>query len=336
MGRLYLMKRKVVSLILAVFIVVSSFAGFGTKLESVNAGSLPMDSYPVTIYVYDEFGYKTFKSMYFAHQKYAPVTLEGDVETMTINVDAIITDQKLNVTSFIFNDKTYNYPDTKSLKLYDKDFKVDKKGKKSTEITLITSDQKNRWLDGRWFDGNAKCTYNATGSWKSDSTGWWFEDTTGWYAKSQWQLIDGNWFYFGEDGYAKENGWHKCGSDWYYIWTVLGGESVSTSYDDKGNVTSTETHINYWGGYVANAWVDGYWINEDGTCTYPYMGNWKSDSNGWWFEDESGWYPTSALYKIDGNEYYFKDNGYIAVNETIEVAEGKTYHFDANGVGKLQ
>ncbi len=78
-------------------------------------------------------------------------------------------------------------------------------------------------------------------------------------------------------------------------------------------------------------WVDGLWYNIDGTQTYEYKGEWKTNGTGWWFETESGWYPIATWQKIDGKWYYFDASGYMASNEWVD-----GYWLSGNGAWEYQ
>ena len=64
----------------------------------------------------------------------------------------------------------------------------------------------------------------------------------------------------------------------------------------------------------SNEWVDGKWYNADGTQTYKGKGQWKVNSDGWWYEDDLGWFPKDGWQKIDGKWYFFDSIGYMATN----------------------
>ncbi|MBR0145972.1 MAG: hypothetical protein IJM25_04835 [Eubacterium sp.] len=55
----------------------------------------------------------------------------------------------------------------------------------------------------------------------------------------------------------------------------------------------------------------GWYLNPDGTCTWPYKGSWKKSSKGWWFGDTSGWYAKNETLRIDGKSYTFDAKGYL-------------------------
>ena len=65
------------------------------------------------------------------------------------------------------------------------------------------------------------------------------------------------------------------------------------------------------GTMAASEWREGYWLNKDGTWTYPYKAGWKQNDRGWWYEDASGWYPKNQTVKIDGEYYTFDAKGYM-------------------------
>jgi glucan-binding YG repeat protein len=79
-------------------------------------------------------------------------------------------------------------------------------------------------------------------------------------------------------------GWQKIDGDYFFL-------------KDNGVMASGE-------------WCEGYWLNSDGTWTYPYKASWKQDSRGWWYGDTSGWYAKNCSVKIDGWEYAFDKDGY--------------------------
>ena len=78
---------------------------------------------------------------------------------------------------------------------------------------------------------------------------------------------------------------------------------------------------------ASNEYVDGYWLNGDGSCSNDYYLTWKSNSSGWWVEDVSGWWPSNKWLKIDSCWYYFDSSGYMVTNKYID-----GYWIGANGV----
>lgn len=55
-----------------------------------------------------------------------------------------------------------------------------------------------------------------------------------------------------------------------------------------------------------------------------FAGEWKQDSNGWWWQNDDGSYPVSTWQWLDGNKdglsesYYFNEAGYLVTNTTID------------------
>ena len=110
------------------------------------------------------------------------------------------------------------------------------------------------------------------------------EMATGWTWIPDWDgASTGNWYYFSSSG-AMVTGWIYSGGYWYFL--APGGRMA------------------------ANEWFDGYWLNANGTWTYPYRGSWHVNSYGWWFGDTSGWYARNQKVRIDNSYYYFDGNGY--------------------------
>ena len=118
-----------------------------------------------------------------------------------------------------------------------------------------------------------------------------------------WQQISDKWYYFDQERTMK-TGWLEINGRKYYLgtsgvmqtgWTKIDG--VTYFFKDNGVMASSQ-------------WVEGYWLNNDGTWTYKYKASWKKDSNGWRYEDTSGWYARNATITIDGKRYTFDANGY--------------------------
>ena len=62
---------------------------------------------------------------------------------------------------------------------------------------------------------------------------------------------------------------------------------------------------------AANEWCNGWWLNANGSWTYPYKATWRKNAKGWWFGDESGWYAKNCTITIDSKSYTFDANGYM-------------------------
>lgn len=128
------------------------------------------------------------------------------------------------------------------------------------------------------------------------------------------EWVDGKWYNAdGSQTYGPTMTWKSNGSGWWI-------EDSSGWYP-----TSTWQKINgQWyyfkaDGYMAaDEWVNGYWLNSDGSWTYGGVGSWHLGSGGWWYGDTLGYYAYSCWEKIDGNWYFFESTGYIATNKYID------------------
>ena len=121
--------------------------------------------------------------------------------------------------------------------------------------------------------------YNADGTQDYEAIGSWYSDSTGY-----WFMDTSGWY--------PVSSWQLIDGYWYYF-----------------NAS----------GYMAsNEWVDGYWLNADGSCTYEGTLTWHSDETGWWVESSDGWYPSGTWQRIDGVWYYFLGSGYMAANQYVD------------------
>ena len=63
-----------------------------------------------------------------------------------------------------------------------------------------------------------------------------------------------------------------------------------------------------------------------------FAGQWRSDTNGWWYQNDDGSYPAGTWQWIDGNGdgiaecYYFYPDGYMAYNNDVD-----GYHLNSDG-----
>ncbi|MBO4873516.1 MAG: leucine-rich repeat protein [Lachnospiraceae bacterium] len=197
----------------------------------------------------------------------------------------------------------------------------------NNEILLNTTVHFNAYepgwqkIDGKWhyYDGNGA----AVTGWQKIGGKWYYFNAEGvmqtfwqkingkWYylgaggaMVTDWQKINGKWYYFNAGG-AMQTGWQKIGGKWYYLesngamvtgWKTIGGKT----YFFKTS-----------GAMAAKEWCGGWWLNADGTWTYPYKATWRKNAKGWWFGDESGWYAKSCTITIDGKSYTFDAQGYL-------------------------
>ena len=120
------------------------------------------------------------------------------------------------------------------------------------------------------------------------------------------QEVEGKVCLFDGDG-AMQTGWQKSGDKWFYF-----GEKPENF------------------GMHKSCWVDDYWIDADGTQTYPHKGAWGSDSWGWWYGDATGWYPVNQWLQIDSKWYYFDEWGYM-VRAAWRNIGGVYYYFNFDG-----
>lgn len=129
---------------------------------------------------------------------------------------------------------------------------------------------------------------------------------------NEWR--NGKWYNAdGSQSYSATLGWYRSSSGW---WLMDSSGWYPTSTWQK--VDGYFYYFDASGYMAANEWIDGYYINSDGTWTYDAVGSWGSDGSGWWYGDTSGWYVTSSWQKIDGNWYYFNAQGYMVTNSYID------------------
>lgn len=108
----------------------------------------------------------------------------------------------------------------------------------------------------------------------------------------RWVCDSNGWWYDNGDGTYPSSCWKQIDGVYYY-------------FKDNGYM-------------AANEYIDGYWLNADGSWTYPYTAGWKVNATGWWYEDTAGWYPSGCWLMIDNEWYYFYTNGYMATNTIID------------------
>ena len=114
--------------------------------------------------------------------------------------------------------------------------------------------------------------YNRDGSQTYEGTLEWKQDSTGWWVQDS-------------KGWYPQNLWVRIDGEWYY-------------FTESGYMDYSE-------------YRDGSWLNADGTVALLFTnGQWKSDSNGWWYED-GDWYPVDQYLWIDGTRYHFNASGYM-------------------------
>ena len=61
---------------------------------------------------------------------------------------------------------------------------------------------------------------------------------------------------------------------------------------------------------AAGEYINGYWLNKNGSWTYKAKASWKKNSKGWWYGDSTGWYAKNQTIRINGKNYKFNKAGY--------------------------
>ena len=130
-------------------------------------------------------------------------------------------------------------------------------------------------LGGYWyyFDSNAV----MQSGWTKVNGKWYHFDDSG-KMQSGWIKLQGKWYHFAESG-AMHTGWQKLQNKWYYFdangvlqtgWIAIGNSWYHT--DSNGVMqTGWQKLQNKWyyfkasGVMAANEWVDGYYLQSDGT-----------------------------------------------------------------------
>ncbi len=173
---------------------------------------------------------------------------------------------------------------------------------KSFTIDPAAPEVKNGWIkeDGKWY----YYTENEPAiGWKQISGKWYYFDQLG-IMQTGWQKISNKWYYFRSSG-AMQTGWQKISNKWYYF---KSSGAMQTGWLTIGDKTY---YLKSNGVMAAKEWCKGYWLNKDGTWTYPYKASWKQNSKGWWYGDTSGWYAKNTTIIIDGKSYSFDAKGYL-------------------------
>lgn len=144
---------------------------------------------------------------------------------------------------------------------------------------------------------------NVRTGWQTMNGGWYYLNNNG-VKQTGWQAINGRWYYMNSDG-VMQTGWQYINGRWYYMdqsgvmatgWRVING---------------TYYYLTSSGGIAYSEYYEGYWLNADGSWTYPYKATWYWDGYGWWYGDNSGWYARDQIAWIDGTPYRFDAYGYI-------------------------
>ena len=160
------------------------------------------------------------------------------------------------------------------------------------------------WLQdgGSWYFFNR---YNMTTGWKTiNSIKYYFDKTSG-KMTTGWKEIDSNWYLFNNSG-AMQTGWKQVNGKWYYL-NPSDGIMVTGWIQISGKWYFLKSN----GAMAASEWCEGYWLNADGTWTYPHKATWRMTNGKWWFGDDSGWYAKNETLMINGVSYKFDAKGYM-------------------------
>lgn len=164
-----------------------------------------------------------------------------------------------------------------------------KHGAKIVCKAVTTDSAGNTWMQGAkgWsaaiYNSN---TYIGNIGWVQKDGKWYDYDDKGNLITNSWIKYKGKKYYAGKDG-ALLTGWQTINKCKYYF------------YPEDGQMAQDE-------------WIDGLFLNMDGTQTYTAKGTWKSDSKGKWFTDSTGWYPTDRYVRIDRKNCKFNAKGYLS------------------------
>lgn len=176
---------------------------------------------------------------------------------------------------------------------------------------IVVSSQENQGSNSSGNNGQKNESPNVQDNQHDDGSAGENNDTTPGY-RNEW--INGRWY--DENGNQTYEGtlswknnyvgwWVEDSSGWYPVsqWQKIDG--IWYYFDASGYM-------------AANEYVDGYWLNGDGSCADEYYLTWKCNNTGWWVEDISGWWPSNSWLKINGCWYYFDASGYMVTNKYID------------------
>ena len=155
-------------------------------------------------------------------------------------------------------------------------------------------------INNVWYYFNT--SGSMTSGWQKIGNIWYYLESSG-AMVTGWKQINNTWYYFSESG-VMATGWQKIGNVWYYF------NSSGAMMTGWQTISDKTYYFKSSGAMAAKEWCNGWWLNTDGTWTYPYKASWKSNSIGWWYEDTSGWYAKNTTYIIDGKSYTFNASGY--------------------------
>ena len=155
--------------------------------------------------------------------------------------------------------------------------------------------------DVAWYYGNEDGSI-ATG-WQKINNRWYYFTGDG-VMVTGWEAINGTWYYFTGSG-AMATGWQRINNTWYYF---AGSGAMVTGWQ---KISGVWYYFAGSGAMACNEYRGGYWMNGNGSWTYPYLASWRQSNGRWWYGDNTGWYAANQTLRIDGTTYRFNANGYI-------------------------
>lgn len=132
-------------------------------------------------------------------------------------------------------------------------------------------------LAGQWLQSGGNWYYLTESG--AMLTGWGYINGSYYYCREPsgemqtgWQQINGSWYYMDAGG-AMQHGWQNLAGNWYYLGPANDGAMRVGWHGINGNY-----YYFYEDGIMAaNAWVDGYYLDQDGirrnAYTVAYHGN---------------------------------------------------------------
>lgn len=208
----------------------------------------------------------------------------------------------------------------------------------------------DRKLVTGWIEDNGKRYYlddNGTmvNGWKKIDDRWYYFGVEGkpesGALRTEWVKDSGKWYYMGQDGImmrglqeiggrkyylgydsdpdsgAMRRGWVKQEDEWYYFGYMGDPDSGAMRF---GWIEDGKTwyYLDEEGVMASDEFINGWWLNKNGSWTYPYRSSWSKSKNKWFFGDESGWFAKNKEYKINGVEYAFDKEGWMIEPEPEE------------------
>ena len=173
-------------------------------------------------------------------------------------------------------------------------------------VVLDSGDKTPGWYKSHngtktYVDADRKA---ATGIRKIGSALYYFGKTHFLTEDTGWKEYNGNWYYI-EKGGVVRTGWVKSNGNWYYLGT---DGSMKTGWQ---RVYGKWYYLRDNGIMLRSQYIQGYWLNKDGSCTYKPVAGWKKDSTGVYYQDTSGYYVRNTTVTIDRVRYQFDKRGYL-------------------------